>query len=85
MRTSDLRPSITWNNHEKYEADLKDGINVIEVHYYLKGNTFEVYVKFSTVTKEGNNIQLAYWFESTNKYVYEYSCETNEWKFVKEE
>lgn len=77
--------TITWNNHEKYEADLKDGINVIEVHYYLKGNTFEVYVKFSTVTKEGNNIQLAYWFESTNKYVYEYSCETNEWKFVKEE
>lgn len=77
--------TISWNNNKKYEADLKEGINVIEVHYYLKGNTFEVYVHFLTATDEGNEITLAYWFEDTNKYVYEYSCETNEWKFVKEE
>ncbi len=44
-----------------------------------------MYVKFLTATDEGNEITLAYWFEDTNKYVYEYSCETGEWKFVKEE
>ena len=77
--------TLSWYNCKKYEADLKEGINVIEVHYYLKGNTFEVYVHFLTATDEGNEITLAYWFEDTNKFVYEYSCETNEWKFVKEE
>ena len=77
--------TISWYNHKKFKKDLKKGLNVIEVHYYLKGNTFEVYVKFLTATDEGNEITLAYWFEDTNKYVYEYSCETGEWKFVKEE
>ena len=77
--------TISWYNHKKFKKDLKKGLNVIEVHYYLKGNTFEVYVHFLTATDEGNEITLAYWFEDTNKYVYEYSCETGEWKFVKEE
>lgn len=77
--------TITWYNTRKYEDELKEGIDVIEVHYYLKGSTIEVYVHFITATQEGNEISLAFWFESVNKYVYEYSCETNEWKLIQEE
>ena len=77
--------TITWYNTRKYEEELKEGIDVIEVHYYLKGSTIEVHVHFITATQEGNEISLAYWFESVNKYVYEYSCETNEWKLIQEE
>ena len=57
----------------------------MEIHYYLKGNTIEVYVHFITATEENDGIVLAYWFEDVDKYVYEYSCETNEWQLIKKE
>lgn len=77
--------TFSWYNNREFEEERKEGIDVIEVHYYLEGNTIVVYVNFSTATQEGNEILQAYWFEDVNKYVYEYSCETNEWKLIKEE
>ena len=75
--------TITWHNAKKHQKDLETGIDIIEVHYYLKGNQFEIYVHFLTATKENEEIFLAYWFEDIDKYVYEYSCETDEWVLVK--
>ena len=72
--------TMSWHNSSMYQKRMIRGINVMEVHYYLKGNVFEVYIHFLTATKESNEILLAYWFESVDKYVYEYSCETNEWR-----
>ncbi len=61
------------------------GLNVMEVHYYLKGNILEIYIHFLTATKANDEISLAYWFKSIDKYVYECSCETNEWSLIKRE
>ena len=68
-----------------FQKELEQGIDVMEIHYYLNGNTFEVYVHFITATEESDEIVLAYWFEDVDKYVYEYSCETNEWNLIKKE
>ena len=72
--------TITWHYSGKFQKELERGIDVMEIHYYLKGNIFEVYVHFITATEEKDEIVLAYWFEDVDKYVYEYSCETNEWR-----
>ena len=61
------------------------GINVMEVHYYLKGNILEIHIHFLTATKTNNEISLEYWIKGIDKYVYEYSCETNEWQLIKNE
>lgn len=77
--------TITWHYSSKFKKELEQGIDVMEIHYYLKGNIFEVYVHFITAKEESDRIVLAYWFEDVDKYVYEYSCETNEWNLIKKE
>lgn len=77
--------TMSWYNTKMLQKRIIRGIDVMEVHYYLKGNLFEVYIHFLTATKENNEISLAYWFESIDKYVYEYSCETNKWNLIKKE
>jgi len=76
--------TMSWHNTTFYQEKMIQGIDVMEVSYYLKGNIFEVYIHFLTATEENNEIFLAYWFESIDKYIYEYSCETNEWRLVEE-
>lgn len=77
--------TITWHYSSKFKKELEQGIDVMEIHYYLKGNIFEVYVHFITAKEESDGIVLAYWYEDVDKYVYEYSCETNEWQLIKKE
>jgi hypothetical protein len=57
----------------------------MEVYHTLEGNTICIYVSIVTAKKEGKRITADYWFEDVDKYVYEYSCETNEWQLVKKE
>ena len=70
--------SLAYSN--KHQMDLERGIDVIEIRYYLKGNIVEIYAHIITATKENNETFLSYWFDDVNKYIYEYSCESNEWK-----
>lgn len=74
--------TMTWLNTKKHQKELKQGVDIIEVHYYLIENSFEVYVHFVTAKKEKKQIDCAYWLEDVDKYHYQYSCETNEWIFL---
>jgi len=76
--------TISWHNSKIYQERMVQGVDVMEVHYYLKGNIFEIYIHFLTARKEKEEISLAYWFETIDKYIYEYSCETNEWRLKEE-
>ncbi len=68
--------SLAYSN--KHQLELEREIDVIEIHYYLKGNIVEIYAHIVTATKEN----ISYWFEDVDKYIYEYSCESNEWRLV---
>lgn len=77
--------TMSWYNIKMLQERMLRGLNVMEVHYYLKGNILEIYIHFLTATKANDEISLAYWFKSIDKYVYECSCETNEWSLIKRE
>ena len=77
--------TISWYNTKMLQERMLRGINVMEVHYYLKGNILEIHIHFLTATKTNNEISLEYWIKGIDKYVYEYSCETNEWQMIKKE
>ena len=74
--------TLSWHNLTKFQNELEHGIDVMEVYYKLEGNSIVVYIKLLTVTKEEDKILHAYWFEDIDKYVYKYSCESNEWELV---
>lgn len=74
--------NISLANSNKHQKELKRGIDVIEIRYYLKGNIVEIYTHLITVTKKNKELFLAYWFEDVDKYIYEYSCKSNEWRLV---
>lgn len=76
---------FSWNDPKKYKNELKHGLDIMEVYHTLEGNTICVYVSIVTAKKEGKRITADYWFEDVDKYVYEYSCETNEWSLIKKE
>ena len=72
--------TMSWHNTNKYQEELTQGMDVMEVLYYLRENAIVVYVHVWTATKENGELFLASWFEDIDKYIYEYSCETNEWR-----
>ena len=72
--------TLSWHYSREYWKELKQGINVMEVHYELNGNLITIYIALSTAKRNRKNITQAYWFEDVDKYIYEYSCETNEWR-----
>lgn len=74
--------TMSWSNTKKYRKELKRGINVMEVSHGIVGNVLEIRVSMSTVKQDGNNIKHEYWFEDVDKYIYEYFCESNEWRLV---
>ena len=74
--------TMSWNNTKKLRKELRRGINVMEVSHVIVGNVLEIRVSMSTVKQNGNNIEHWYWFEDIDKYIYEYSCESNEWRLV---
>ena len=76
--------TLSWHYSKEYWKELKQGINVMEVYYELKDNLMIIYVALSTAKRNRKNITQAYWFEDVDKYIYEYSCETNEWRLVEE-
>lgn len=76
---------FSWNAPKKYKNELKHGLDIMEVYHTLEGNTICIYVSIVTAKKEGKRITADYWFEDVDKYVYEYSCETNEWQLIKKE
>jgi len=76
---------FSWNDPKKYKNELKHGLDIMEVYHTLEGNTICIYVSIVTAKKEGKRITADYWFEDVDKYVYEYSCETNEWSLIKKE
>ncbi len=76
---------FSWNDPRKYKNELKHGLDIMEVYHSLDGNTICIYVSIVTAKKEGKRITADYWFEDVDKYVYEYSCETNEWQMIKKE
>ena len=77
--------NLSWHSVGKYLSDLKKGIDVLEIRYYLKGNIIEFYVHIVTAKEQAGEVSLSHWFEDVDKYVYEYSCETNEWQLIKKE
>lgn len=74
--------TMSWNNTKKHRKELRRGINVMEVSHVIVGNVLEIRMSISTVKQNGNNIEQWYWFEDVDKYIYEYSCESNEWRLV---
>ena len=54
--------TMSWYNTEMHQERMIRGMDVMEVHYYLKGIVFEVYIQFLTATKENDEILLAYLF-----------------------
>jgi len=77
--------NISWHSIGKYQSELNLGIDVIEIRYYLKGNIIEIYVHIVTAKEQAGEVSLSHWFEDVDKYVYEYSCEANEWQLIKKE
>ena len=76
-------PMMSWHCCDQYKKELKKGIDLMEVYYELEGNKIAVFVTMSTVKLEKKTLLQEYWFEDVDKYVYEYSCETDEWVLVK--
>lgn len=72
--------NISLYNQKKSQLEVEEVMDIIETRYYLKGNIVEIYVHIITVTEKNDEMLLAYWFDDVDKYVYEYSCETNEWR-----
>ena len=68
----------------KLKDDLEQGIDILDVHYYLKGNCIEIYIHYLTATMNGDEVLLGYWPHCMDYYIYEYSCETNEWRLKEE-
>lgn len=75
-------PMITWHCCDRYKKELKKGIDLMEVYYELEGNKIIVFVTMSTVKLEKKTLLQEYWFEDVDKYIFEYSCESNEWELV---
>ena len=76
--------NISLYNQKKSQLEVEEVMDIIETRYYLKGNIVEIYVHIITVTEKNDEMLLAYWFDDVDKYVYEYSCETNEWRLKEE-
>lgn len=71
---------ISLNKLNIHQIELERGIDLMEIHYYLKGNFVEIYIHILTVTEENNEVLLSSPSHVIDKYVFEYSCETNEWR-----
>ena len=72
--------TMSWSNTKKHRKELRRGINVMEVRCHINGNAVGINIHFLTATKEKNKMFLAY--GDVDKYIYEYSCESNEWRLV---
>lgn len=74
--------TLSWSNinTSRLKKELKQGIDVMEVSLSIIDNTIDIRVLMSTVKKKKNEIIHEYWTESIDQYIYEYSCETNEWR-----
>lgn len=76
--------TFSWSNTEIIENELKQGIDVLEVSYAVIDNKIDIRILTSTVKRKKKHIGHDCWSETIDQYIYEYSCETNEWLLNKE-
>lgn len=72
--------TFSWSDTKIIKKELKQGIVVLEVSYAVIDNTINIQILTSTVKRKKKQIGYDCWSETIDQYIYEYSCETNEWR-----
>ena len=74
--------TLTWENTQKrFFKEMKKGFDLIEIQYFVFGNTIDIQIFEYEITRKRKHIFQG--FSSVCHYIYQYNCDTNKWERMK--